>query len=197
MRKLSIAVLLAALIIVASGAQTRGRRGVQRRKTEQTAAQGLVGIQLVDFGNYTYSLNGESYKLIGGYYAKNTAPDAQWELQLVDGPYYGDLTGDGRTEAVVVLSYGAVRGPHTAEARVYTLQNGTPVVLETFPVASSMNCELDHYIDLDDGKVRVERIYGQPAQPAQCDHNEITEYRWNGARFMPVGDVRRTRCRCM
>jgi hypothetical protein len=197
MRKLSIVALLAALIIVSSGAQTRGRRGVQRRKTEQPAAQELVGIQLVDFGNYTYSLNGESYKLIGGYYAKNTAPNAQWELQLVDGPYYGDLTGDGKTEAVVVLSYGAVRGPHTVEARVYTLQNGTPVVLETFPVASSMNCELDHYIDLDDGKVRVERIYGQSAQPAQCDHNEITEYRWNGAKFMPVGDVQRMRCRCM
>jgi hypothetical protein len=60
-----------------------------------------------------------------------------------------------------------------------------------------MNCELDHYIDLDDGKVRVERIYGQPAQPAQCDHNEITEYRWNGSKFMPVGDVQRMRCRCM
>jgi hypothetical protein len=197
MRKFIIAILLMTLIIVGVMAQTRGRRGAQPRKTQQAAAQTLVGIELIDFGNYTYSLKGESYKLIGGYYARTTAPNAQWELQMVDGPYYGDLTGDSKTEAVIVLSYGAVGGLHTVEARVYTLQNGTPVVLETFPVADSINCELDHYIDLDDGKVRVERIYGQSTQPAQCDHNEITEYRWNGTKFMPVGDVQRARCRCM
>jgi len=197
MRKFIIAILLMTLIIAGVMAQTRGRRGTQPRKTQQAAAQTLVGIELVDFGNYTYSLKGESYKLIGGYYAKTTAPNAQWELQMVDGPYYGDLTGDSKTEAIIVLSYGAVGGLHTVEARVYTLQNGTPAVLETFPVADSINCELDHYIDLDDGKVRVERIYGQSTQPAQCDHNEIAEYRWNGTKFMPVGDVQRARCRCM
>ncbi|HST50468.1 MAG TPA: hypothetical protein VLJ61_00555 [Pyrinomonadaceae bacterium] len=185
------------LIDAVGMAQARGRRKTQQNKVQRPAAEALVGIELIDFGNYTYSLNGQSYKLIGGYYVRSNAPNAQWELQMVDGPYYGDLTGDGKTEAVVVLSYGLVQGPHTVEARVYTLQNGTPTVLETFPIADSMNCELDHYIDLDDGKVRVERIYGPATQTALCDHNEITEYRWNGTKFMSVGDTRRVRCRCM
>lgn len=189
MRILVTVIVLLSLIPAGGVSQSRSRR-----KVPQPAANSPVGIELIDFRNFTYVLNGQSYKLIDGYYAKNTAPDTQWELQVVDGPYYGDLTGDGKDEVVVVLGYGNVRGPHTVEARVYTLQKGTPVVLATFPVADSMNCELDHYMDLDDGKVRIERIYGQAAQ---CDHNEITEYRWNGTTFMSIGDTQRARCRCM
>jgi hypothetical protein len=166
-----------------------------RRKAPQPAAASLIGIEFIDFNNYTHVLNGQSYKLIGGYYAKDTAPNTQWELGMVDGPYYGDLTGDGKNEAVIVLSYGTVQGPHTIEARVYTLQKGSLVTLATFPVADSVNCELDHYMDLDDGMVRIERIYGQAT--TGCDRNEITEYRWNGTKFMPIGEVKKVRCRCM
>ncbi len=88
-----------------------------------------------------------------------------------------------------------MQGPHTIEARVYTLQKGVPTILATFPVADSINCVLDHYMDLDNGMVRIERIYGQAT--TGCDHNEIAEYRWNGTRFAPVGEVKKVRCRCM
>ena len=165
-----------------------------RRKVPQPAAESVIGIELIDFENYTQVLDGQSYKLVGGYYARNTAPGSQWELRVVEAPYYGDLTGDGKNEAVIVLSYGAVAGPHTVEARVYTLRNGRPALLATFPVAESLSCDLDHYVDLDDGMVRVERVYGDAAR---CDHNEVREYRWNGSAFMPVGEARITRCRCM
>lgn len=184
-----VVVLLLMLAQVCAAAQARGGRRVPA-----PAAESAVGIEAIDFENYTYPLNGHSYRLIGGYYARNTAPNTQWELRLAEAIYYGDLTGDGKNESVVVLSYGAVGGPHTVEARVYTLRNGRPALLATFPVAETLSCELDHYVDLDDGKVKVERIYGRAGV---CDHNEVSEYRWDGTKFMPIGEARPMRCRCM
>jgi hypothetical protein len=188
-QKLIIVVLLTALTHVSVAAQARNRRRVPA-----PAAESVVGIEAIDFENYTYPLKGQSYKLIGGYYAKNSAPNSQWELRLAEAIYYGDLTGDGKNEAVVVLSYGTVGGAQTVEARVYTLQRGSPALLATFPVADTLSCELDHYVDLDDGKVRVERIYGQAER---CEQNEVREYRWDGSKFMPVGEAKMMRCRCM
>ena len=189
LQRLIIVLLLLTLAYASVAAQARGRR-----RNPAPAAEAFVGVEAIDFENYTYPLNGQSYKLTGGYYARNTAPDAQWELRVAETPSYGDLTGDGKNEAVVVLSYGAVGGPHTVEARVYTLRGGRAALLATFPVADTLSCELDHYVDLDDGKVRIERVYGRAGQ---CDHNEVSEYRWDGSRVMPIGDARTTRCRCM
>jgi hypothetical protein len=187
LRQLIVAVLLTALAHEGAAGQARGRRRVP-------APASVVGIEAIDFENYAYTVNDRSYKLIGGYYAGNSAPDAQWELRVAEAPYYGDLTGDGKNEAVVVLVHGAVGGAHTVEARVYTLRGGRPALLATFAVADALSCELDHYVDLDDGKVRVERVYGRDGR---CDRNEVSEYRWDGTRFMPVGEARTTRCRCM
>jgi len=182
-------VLLAALAHACADGQARGRR-----RAPAHASPSVVGIDAIDFENYTYTLGGQSYKLIGGYYAKNTAPGVQWELRVAEATYYGDLTGDGKSEAVVVLSHGAVGGPHTVEARVYTLRDGRAALLSTFAVADAVSCDLDHYVDLDDGKVRIERVYGRAGR---CDHNEVSEYRWDGAHFMPVGDAKTMPCRCM
>lgn len=182
-------VLLWALAHACVNGQARGRR-----KVPAPAPESVVGIEAIDFENYTYPLDGHSYKLVGGYYARGAAPGAQWELRVAEAPYYGDLTGDGRNEAVVVLSHGAVGGPHTVEARVYTLRGGRAALLSTFEVEDALSCDLDHYVDLDDGKVRVERVYGRAAR---CDHNEVREYRWDGASFMPVGDPKTMPCRCM
>jgi hypothetical protein len=189
LRRIIHIVLLTALTCAGVAGQARSRR-----KVPAPASESAVGIEAIDFENYTYPLGGRSYKLIGGYYARGSAGEGQWELRVLEAPYYGDLTGDGKNEAVVVLSHGAVGGPHTVEARVYTLRNGRPALLSTFAIADALSCELDHYVDLDDGKVRVERVLGSNGR---CDHNEITEYRWDGSRFMPVGDTRTMPCRCM
>ena len=190
LQRLIIVVLLTTLTAHASvAAQARSRRRVPA-----PAAESVVGIEAIDFENYTYPLNGQTYKLIGGYYAENDARNAQWELRVAEAPYYGELTGDGKNESVVVLSYGPVGGPHTVEVRVYTLRAGRPALLATLPVADTLDCDLDHYVDLDEGKLRVERIYGRAGR---CDHNVVREFRWDGKWFMPVGDPKTMPCRCM
>jgi hypothetical protein len=189
LKRLFIVVALAALCVGSGFTQTRNSR-----RASAPAEAAFISIIQVDFRAYTFPLNGKSYKLIDGFYAENVAPDRQWGLEMADGPFYGDLTGDRREEAAIVLRHGPVGSPDMAEARVYTLRNGRPALLASFTVADAVNCDLDHYIDVDDGMIRVERTHGTAGR---CDHNEITHHRWNGTAFMPVGEVKRTPCRCM
>lgn len=191
MRTRQLALILLSTLLAHASAAGQAR---SRRRVPAPASESVVGIEAIDFENYTYTLEGRPYKLIGGYYARGAAPAAQWELRVTEAPYYGDLTGDGKNEAVVVLSHGPVGGPHTVEARVYTLRQGRPAQISTFDVASALSCDLDHYVDLDDGKVRIESVHGSAGR---CEHNEVREYRWDGGKFMPVGGTKTMPCRCM
>lgn len=165
-----------------------------RRRPAAPTETGVLSIFQIDFRNYSLPLNGKSYKLIDGFYAETLAPNAQWELAIADGPFYVDLTGDRKEEAVFVLRYGPVAAPDMAEARVYTVRNGKPGLLATFPINNAVSCEMINYIKVEDGTIIIERITGDQSR---CDHNEITQYRWNGRDFMQVGEVKRTACRCI
>ena len=189
MKRSVIGVLVLVLCAVSSFTQSR-----KRQRTPAQSQPSIITIHQIDFKNYTFALNGKSYKLIDGFYAENITPQAQWGLEMADGPYFGDLTGDKKEEVAFILRYGTIGAPNAAEARVYTLENGRLALLATFPVAAEVGCKLDHYMNIDDGTITIERIY---ANGARCDHNEITQYRWNGKTFMPVGNTKRAACRCM
>ncbi|HKS28566.1 MAG TPA: hypothetical protein VJS44_12130 [Pyrinomonadaceae bacterium] len=164
------------------------------RNASSSGQTGIVDIRQIDFRNFSYDIQGKSYKLRDGFYAENVAAGVRWELGLVDGPFYGDLTGDGKDEAVFVLSHGQPEAVQTAEARVYTLRGGRAVLISTLIVKEAVNCVLDHYVRVTDGMIILERVY---AKQARCDYNEITEYRWNGSVFAPMGASMRMPCRCM
>lgn len=189
MKRLTIAVAIIACCVIYGLGQSRNRR-----RPASVAEASIITIHQIDFRNYTLPLNGRSYKLVDGFYAETVAPNPQWGLEMADGPFLGDLTGDRKEEAAFVLRYGPVGAPNTAEARVYTLRNGQPALLATFQIANAVDCQLINYIKIEDGMIIVERIYGTGAS---CDHNEITQYRWNGSGFVQVGDVKRAPCRCI
>lgn len=190
LKRAHLAAVLCLLCFFTVAAQSRNRGAT----SSSSAQPNVIDIRQIDFRNFSYTLNGRLYKLIDGFYAENMAAGTRWELQLVDGPYYGDLTGDGKDEVAFVLNYGAERGAQLAEVRVYTLRQGRAVLLATLMVKDSVNCELDHYIHIEDGMIRVERVDGTNSR---CAYNEVTEYRWNGNSFAPMGASRRTPCRCM
>jgi len=191
LKRFATALALATVCAAAAHAQSRGGR---RQRPPAPAEAAVINIIQIDFMNYTFQLNGRAYKLIDGFYAEMAAPGGQWGLMLADGPYYGDLTGDRKEEAAFVFRHGPVGGMNMAEARVYTLRGGAPALLATLVVANSVDCELDHYIDVDDGMLRVERVFGDGTR---CERNEVTQYRWDGTGFMPVGEVKTRPCRCM
>jgi hypothetical protein len=189
----AVVVVIAAIFIfcIVASVQSQSR---DRRRGRLASEPSIISIHQIDFNNYTFPLNGKSYRLIDGFYAENVQQGVQWGLEMADGPHYGDLTGDKKEEAAFVLRYGPVASPNTAEARVYTLRNGQPVLLATFQIANAISCQMVNYIKLEDGMITIERIYGDAAR---CDHNEITQYRWNETSFMPVGEVKRAPCRCL
>jgi hypothetical protein len=182
------------LLLLAFSGWTQSRNGRRHTATAVVREPAIIDIHQIDFKNYTYLLDNRLYKLIDGFYAEPLTEGAQWELAMVDGPYFGDLTGDRKDEVAFVFSHGTVNAPQTAEARVYSLRDGQPALIATFPVTNAVSCELDHYLNIEDGMLVIERIY---EKGTACDHNEITQYRWNGSAFMPVGTVRRKPCRCM
>jgi hypothetical protein len=195
MRAASVALFC---LLSSFGAPAQTRRN--KRAPASSTQPGIVDIRQIDFRNFTYTLNGKPYKLTDGFYAENISAGTRWELGMIDGPFYGDLTGDRQDEVAFVLGYGAgqdanAADTNAAEARVYTLRQGRAVLLATFIVKEAVNCELDHYIRVTDGMIIIERVYGKPDR--RCDHNEITEYRWNGNVFAPIGAATRTNCRCM
>jgi hypothetical protein len=191
---LRLGALAAVLCLLSSGATAQTRRN-NRAPSSSSSQPAIVDIRQIDFRNFTYTLNGRAYKLIDGFYAENISPGARWELGVIDGPFYGDLTGDRKDEVAFVLGYGTGQAANAAEARVYTLQQGRAVLLATLIVKQAVNCELDHYIRVTDGMIIIERVYGKP--DGRCDFNEITEYRWQGNAFTPIGTSVRTNCRCM
>jgi hypothetical protein len=187
----ALAAALCLLCALSLTAQTR-----RNNRGPSTSGQPeLVDIRQIDFRNFAYVLNGKTYKLRDGFYAENAgATGMRWELGMVDGPFFGDLTGDGKDEIAFVLGYGTGGGLNTAETRVYTLRQGHAVLLATLPIKEAVDCELDHYIRVTDGMLIIERVIGKQGR---CDYNEITEYRWNGTTFAPIGAPSRARCRCM
>lgn len=184
------AAVLCLLAFVVVQAQTRRNN----RGASASSQPGIVDIRQIDFHNFSYAVGGKNYKLRDGFYAENVAAGTRWELGMVDGPFYGDLTGDGKDEAVFVLSHGAPEAVQTAEARIYTLRGGRAVLISTLVIKEAVNCVLDHYVSVADGMIIVERVYGKQGR---CDYNEITEYRWNGSVFAPMGASTRMPCRCM
>lgn len=185
-----IAIVFCLLCCLSVSSQSRRNN----RASSASSQPNIIDIRQIDFRNFAYALNGKTYKLRDGFYAENIAPNARWELGMVDGPFYGDLTGDGKDEVAFVLSYGTGQAANNAEARIYTLQNGRAVLLATLVVKEAVNCELDHYIRISDGMIIIEHVYGKQGR---CDYNEITEYRWNGNSFVPMGAATKAPCRCM
>lgn len=104
---------------------------------------------------------------------------------------YGDLTGDGIEEAVVVTNCGSM---HPVEqAFIFTMRNGKPVLLTrleqgdraTGGIVSSFLCEgCSDGITIQDGLLIVERMWGRGA----CcpDYTETKTYRWMGRSLVQV-----------
>ncbi|HEX8130356.1 MAG TPA: hypothetical protein VF527_14735 [Pyrinomonadaceae bacterium] len=104
----------------------------QRVPRESPATKSISDIRQVDFKNFTYRLEWEKEKEViqlrdGG---RTGADGAESGLQRIT---YGDLTGDGAEEAVILL-----RGTNTRISRtldevfIYTLKSGKVLALAHF-----------------------------------------------------------------
>ena len=130
-------------------------------------------IRDVDFQNYTYRVNGESYTFTGGEWASEE-PGAS---ATVDRVLYGDLLGKGSEQAVVVLS-GNWGGGNLVSGvvQVFGFHEGQAwevVSLEGNSADISGNLLYVSYPEWDEW------------DPVCCPSLLVTDiYRWNGLAFI-------------
>jgi hypothetical protein len=86
-------------------------------------------IRSVDFGELRYDLAGQEVQLHDGEH-RATGPD-DWNVSRVE-VSYGDLTGDGREEAAVVVRFDGGGSGSFSSGFVYALAAGEPTLLARF-----------------------------------------------------------------
>lgn len=85
-------------------------------------------IRQVDFKNFTYQLEGRTVQLRNG--KRPARNDNEYSINDAN-TSYGDVTGDGQEEAVIILRYdGGGTGSYTF-GYLYSVQNGRPILLTT------------------------------------------------------------------
>jgi hypothetical protein len=166
------------------------------------AVGGIVGtllywrsdIRSADFRNRTYDLAGTACAKVLG---RNT-------VTVKDNPrgnphgnrgfrptslYYGDLTGDGREDAVLLVACGGGETP-TEQPFVYTMHDGTLERIAVFEagrrahggLVRGRECtECAGGVLIHDGDMYMARTYG--TKVCCPEYIEIRRYRWDGNRF--------------
>jgi hypothetical protein len=165
-------------------------------------------IHHVDFLNFTYPLT-EKYKKYG---FGNSVRVYSGECRITPEPeeesyfkinkiLYGDLTGDGHEEAIILVRYCFEKCNFSnKDVFVYTMQNGSPVLLTRLHF-EDMEADYNRYflpdkegggdmwsegdISLDDtGLLVADRAAGGP----HCcpEYGVILKYRWDGRRLTLV-----------
>lgn len=150
-------------------------------------------IRNVDFRNFTYDLApwcGEGFgktrvRIKDGSYGSQT--DwwfGIWEMPGYASIIYGDLTGDGRDEAIVTTSCGGMHA--TEEPYVFAMKDGRVSLMARLESGDRAFGGY-HRISIKDGLVIAERMQGKAACCPELV--EMTTYKWNGTAFIQVGAV--------
>lgn len=159
--------------------------GQTRRGNAATARHKPVTIRSVDFLNRTYPAecaDGSKVRVVNGKYAP-PANSAGPYYELHVAVTYGDLTGDGQEEAVVIRTCDGAAGS-AEDATIYSLLRGrlTPLV-DLEPGSRGDGGDLK--VKIAGGLLSVERNVGMAACCA--DLRETITYRLVGRKLSQVG----------
>lgn len=124
-------------------------------------------------------------KLVDGQYSEPAAPGAATEIvvRATDWHAFGDLDGDGATDAVIVLE-GDPGGSGVFFDLVPVLnRGGRPMPLTPTPLGDRV--EIEYLEVLPDGSVSVRMIRQGPDDPQCCPSLDVTQrYRLDGEQLV-------------
>jgi hypothetical protein len=154
-------------------------------------AGGAGDIHHVDFKNFTYRPfciyeKPVSVRTRNGEYTRERGDDKMaFEVRSVN---YGDLTGDGRDEAVVLTNCNTGGTGQFSEGFVFTMRRGRPVLLTRIAGGDRAFGGLAG-AKVEDRLLIVESYAPEePGSGACCPkYVETARYRWNGRRLVKVG----------
>ncbi len=166
----------------------------------RSGAKVISDIRQVDFKNFTYRSTGEdgqeySFRLRNGRHAESSGSEEN-SLTELDRVIYGDLTGDGKAEAIVLLDETVSVSVAEQHIYLYSIERGQVVKLTDF-VSGSNNCVLaGEECTVLDVRVRGGLLIIDRAIPANTDakccpsRHRLVTYRWNGSRLIEVSKSR-------
>ncbi|HEX7312737.1 MAG TPA: hypothetical protein VF297_02390 [Pyrinomonadaceae bacterium] len=152
----------------------------------------VQSIRSIDFANFTYPRVGEqrayirrkSFTLKGGEYPEHEVEDGMHFVRVV----YGDVTGDGLEEAIVILGVRTRGSAIPSCVYIYTLRNKRPRLLWGFLTGDRADGGL-HKIYDENGELVVE-LYGPQKRwegKAQLMRFTRRRYVWRESRFRQKG----------
>lgn len=193
LKRLELGIMAVLLCVTMTPSQTRrSSPGGKSSSLEKT-----TDIRKVDFKNFIYRAKGDdgreySFRLRNGGYSKTVAPQ-DVHLTNFDRVIYGDLTDDGKDEAIVILTQEF--GPSSVEqyVYVYTIRDGLVSKLTDFIGGTSgcidegQECSLIG-IEIQVGVLIIDRAIPS-SQDAKCcpSLHRSTRYRWDGGRLTEIG----------
>jgi hypothetical protein len=154
------------------------------------SAQKVGSVRDVDFLNRAYgetlcAEEGTTITVTNGVFERTDEDDRAYfkVLEVV----YGDLTGDGADEAVVLTICNTGGTGQFSDGLVYTVRSGALVLLTTLGVGDRADGGI-HNVAVENGVLRVER-YGTGEGGGACCPQVIDSqaFQWNGKKFVPKG----------
>lgn len=155
-------------------------------------------IRKIDFLNFTYQPacigGGEKIQARNGEYSLGSADDPSSDrvyFKVMD-VVYGDLTGDGQTEAVVTTLCNTGGTGQFTDGIIFTLRGGRATAIGTLGMGDRADGGIDS-VAIERGLIRVSR-YGTESGGACCpEYIETQAYRLTGSRLVEVGKPVRKR----
>lgn len=198
MRNISIAFALVLFACLTAAAQTQGTR--------------TSGVKDVDFSNFSYRvlLGGDDERTIklrnGKFEEGGKYEEGGMLYELFGRPAYGDLSGDGREDAVVEIKVSGAPSYRDFEVQAYAFQDGQAKLLARIDSEAVLkdyrkyypNGEL-HYAGINppkikDGHVFIEALVdGSFACP---EYTAVFDYNLSGGKFVLTGKPTREQFKC-
>lgn len=156
------------------------------------AQTGARAIRRVDFQNFAYrpACTDSEIRARAGTYSRDEGDD-KVSFEVWKRVAYGDLTGDGNEEAVVVSNCNTGGTGNFTEGYVFTMRGGSAVSVGELAMGDRADGGI-HTVDVRDGLLVVNRYGVGPSGGACCpEFVESTTYRLSGAKLAQVGATRR------
>jgi hypothetical protein len=164
--------------------------GAQRRRVTQ------AGVRRVDFRNFRYKGGGEEIRVARGHGTYKDAGDLDfaYEIDRVK-VVYGDVTGDGREEAAVVLYFNGGGTGAFSKGFLFAARKGRLTLLATFEGGDRADGGIRR-VSIKGGVLSVqrnelERINGVPSGLCCPLYWITTDYRFDGRRLVPFGEPKK------
>lgn len=187
------------VLLLATALATAACAGTAPGAGAQPPPNAGSSVRQTDFRNFRYEFGGTSWRLVDG--TQPDVVDGDWRFEL-DSVSYGDVTGDGREEAIVVITAetGGTMVPHW----IFVYGGGArgPELLWSFESGDRADGGLKA-VYAEDGMLVVEllgrgklphapRTYGAEDETSvgACCPSMFTRsrYAWTGRAFEPRGD---------